>query len=264
MRKEEGLTKEDLGREEFLERAWEWKDKYGSRIISQLKKLGSSCDWERERFTMDEGCSKAVQRGVRQPVQQGPDLPAATASSTGARTARPPFPTPRWNTQSRPGNLLAHPLSAGGRQRAYLELATTRPETMLGDTAVAVNPNDERYKAPDRQDLHPPAGGPRDPDLRRRVCRHGVRHRRASRLPRAHDPNDFEVGQRHNLPSQINVFNEDAHHQRRTAASTTAWTATRPARRLSRTSRKAATWSRSRITSTTSAPATAAARPLSR
>ena len=143
MRKE-GITKEDLGREKFLERAWEWKKEYGGRIVSQLKKMGSSCDWERERFTMDEGCSKAVKevfvrlynKGL---IYRGERIinwcPHCKTSISDAEVEFEEQAGHFWH--------LRYPLTDGS---GYLELATTRPETLLGDTAVAVNPSDERYK----------------------------------------------------------------------------------------------------------------------
>ena len=143
MRKE-GISKEDIGRDGFLSRAWDWKAKYGSRIIEQLKKMGSSCDWERERFTMDEGCSKAVrevfvklyEKGL---IYRGERIinwcPHCLTSISDAEVEYEEQAGHFWN--------IRYPFSDGS---GYLELATTRPETLLGDTAVAVNPNDERYK----------------------------------------------------------------------------------------------------------------------
>ena len=143
MRKE-GLTKDDIGRDGFLERAWDWKKKYGGRIVEQLKKLGSSCDWDRERFTMDEGCSKAVKevfinyynKGL---IYRGERIinwcPHCRTSISNAEVEYEDQAGHFWH--------LKYPLTDGS---GYVELATTRPETLLGDTAVAVNPKDERYK----------------------------------------------------------------------------------------------------------------------
>ncbi|MEG0978894.1 MAG: class I tRNA ligase family protein, partial [Oscillospiraceae bacterium] len=140
----EGITKDDLGRDKFLERAWEWKDQFGGRIIEQLKKLGSSCDWERERFTLDEGCSKAVkevfvrlyEKGL---IYQGERIinwcPHCLTSISDAEVEYDEKDGSFWH--------LRYPLSD---ESGYINLATTRPETMLGDTAIAVNPNDDRYK----------------------------------------------------------------------------------------------------------------------
>jgi len=143
MRKE-GVTKQDIGREKFLERAWDWKDKYGNRIISQLKKMGSSCDWTRERFTLDEGCSEAVkevfvrlfEKGL---IYRGERIinwcPHCKTSISNAEV--------NYETQHSHFWHIRYPLVGG---EGFLEVATTRPETLLGDTAVAVNPEDERDK----------------------------------------------------------------------------------------------------------------------
>ena len=135
---EEGKTAHDLGREAFVERVWEWKEEYGGTIIRQLKRLGASCDWARERFTMDEGLSRGGARGLRPPLRGGPDLPRATASSTGARAARPRSPTSRSEHEDQEGSSGTS--ATRSRTGAVVPSATTRPETMLGDTAVAVNP----------------------------------------------------------------------------------------------------------------------------
>ncbi|MBQ3592145.1 MAG: class I tRNA ligase family protein, partial [Clostridia bacterium] len=143
MRKE-GLTKEDLGRDGFLKRAWAWKEQYGGRIIEQLKKLGSSCDWSRERFTLDEGCSKAVREVFKRLYDKGLIYrgeriinwcPHCKTSISNAEVDYEEQKGHFWH--------IRYPLVGGG---GYVEVATTRPETMLGDTAVAVNPADERYK----------------------------------------------------------------------------------------------------------------------
>ena len=143
MRKE-GITKEDLGREKFLERAWEWKKEYGGRIVSQLKKMGSSCDWERERFTMDEGCSKAVKEVFVRLYNIGLIYRGARIINWCPH-CKPSISDAEVEFEEQAGHFwhLRYPLTDGS---GYLELATTRPETLLGDTAVAVNPSDERYK----------------------------------------------------------------------------------------------------------------------
>ena len=177
LRKEEGLTRYDLGREEFFERVWAWKHKYGDRIIEPAEEARlAPATGTRERFTMDEGCSKAVrevfvnlyEKGL---IYQGNRIinwcPHCTTALSDAEV----------EYAEQAGQSLAHPLSAGGRLRAMSIVATTRPETLLGDTGVAVNPNDERYKHLIGKTLHPAACGPRDPGRRRRVRRHGVRHR---------------------------------------------------------------------------------------
>ena len=205
MRKE-GITKEDIGREKFLERAWDWKKQYGGRIVSQLKKMGSSCDWDRERFTMDEGCNKAVKevfvklynKGL---IYRGERIinwcPHCLTSISDAEVEYEDQKGHFWH--------LCYPFADGS---GYINLATTRPETLLGDTAVAVNPNDERYK-----------------DLVGKMLVLPLVHREIPliaddyvdmefgtgvvKITPAHDPNDFEVGLRHDLPI-INVMTDDA------------------------------------------------------
>ena len=205
MRKE-GISKEDLGREKFLERAWDWKKQYGGRIIEQLKKMGSSCDWKRERFTMDEGCNKAVkevfvnlyEKGL---IYQGERIinwcPKCLTSISDAEVEYEEQAGSFWH--------LRYPLTDGS---GYVELATTRPETLLGDTAVAVNPNDERYKDIVGKTLTLPLVGREIPvvadDYVSVDFGTGV-----VKITPAHDPNDFEVGLRHNLPV-INVLTDDA------------------------------------------------------
>lgn len=204
--KKEGLTKEDIGREKFLERAWEWKKQYGGRIIEQLKKMGSSCDWERERFTLDEGCSKAVrevfcnlyEKGL---IYRGERIinwcPHCLTSISDAEVEYEDQAGHFWH--------LRYPFKDGS---GYLELATTRPETLLGDTAVAVNPNDERYKDFVGKTLILPIVHREIPviadDYVDIEFGTGV-----VKITPAHDPNDFEVGLRHNL-EVINVLTPDA------------------------------------------------------
>lgn len=204
--RKEGITKEDLGREKFLERAWEWKKEYGDRIVSQLKKMGSSCDWERERFTMDEGCSKAVKevfvrlynKGL---IYRGERIinwcPHCKTSISDAEVEFEEQAGHFWH--------LRYPLTDGS---GYLELATTRPETLLGDTAVAVNPSDERYKDLVGKTLTLPLVGREIPIIADDYVDvdfgTGV-----VKITPAHDPNDFQVGLRHNLPV-INVMTDDA------------------------------------------------------
>ncbi len=204
--REEGVTKEEIGREKFLERAWDWKEQYGGRIVSQLKKMGSSCDWERERFTMDEGCNKAVKevfvklynKGL---IYRGERIinwcPHCLTSISDAEVEYEDQKGHFWH--------LRYAFADGS---GYINLATTRPETLLGDTAVAVNPNDERYK-----------------DLIGKMLVLPIVHREIPliadeyvdmefgtgvvKITPAHDPNDFEVGLRHDLPV-INVMTDDA------------------------------------------------------
>ncbi|HZK21042.1 MAG TPA: valine--tRNA ligase [Oscillospiraceae bacterium] len=195
--KKEGLTKEGVGREAFLKRAWEWKEKYGGKIIEQLKKLGSSCDWERERFTLDKGCSKAVtetfvtlyEKGL---IYRGERIinwcPHCLTSISDAEVEHEEKAGFFWH--------LRYPFKDGD---GYLELATTRPETLLGDTAVAVNPNDERYKKHIGKTLILPLVHREIPviadDYVEMDFGTGV-----VKITPAHDPNDFEVGLRHDLP----------------------------------------------------------------
>ena len=205
MRKE-GISKDDLGRDKFLERAWEWKEKYGGTIISQLKKLGSSCDWERERFTLDEGCSKAVrevfvtlyEKGL---IYRGERIinwcPHCKTSISDAEVSYDEHDGNFWH--------LRYPLSDGS---GYVELATTRPETMLGDTAVAVHPEDERYKDIIGKTVILPLLNKEIPVVADEYVEMDFGTGVVKITP-AHDPNDFEVGLRHNLPV-INVMTDDA------------------------------------------------------
>ena len=205
MRKE-GVTKEDLGREGFLERAWAWKEQYGGRIVSQLKKIGSSCDWDRERFTMDEGCSKAVkevfvklyEKGL---IYRGERIinwcPHCLTSISDAEVEYEEQAGHFWH--------LRYPLKDGS---GYLEVATTRPETLLGDTALAVNPEDERYghlvgATVILPLVHREIPIVADPYVEMDFGTGVVK------ITPAHDPNDFEVGLRHRLQI-INVMTDDA------------------------------------------------------
>lgn len=204
--KKEGLTKEDLGREGFLKRAWAWKEQYGGRITEQLKKLGSSCDWERERFTMDEGCSNAVkevfvslyEKGL---IYRGERMinwcPHCLTSISDAEVEYEEQAGHFWH--------LRYKLTDGS---GYIYLATTRPETLLGDTAVAVHPDDERYKDMVGKTVILPIVGREIPIVADTYVEPefgtGV-----VKITPAHDPNDFEVGLRHNL-DVITVMTEDA------------------------------------------------------
>ena len=202
----EGLKKEDIGREEFLKRAWDWRKQYGGRIVKQLRKLGSSCDWQRERFTLDEGCNKAVNRVFVKLYEKGLIYrgkriinwcPHCKTSISDAEVEYEEQAGHFWH--------LRYPFADGS---GYLELATTRPETLLGDTAVAVNPKDERYRDAVGKMLILPLVGREIPvvadDYVSMDFGTGV-----VKITPAHDPNDFEVGLRHNLPV-INVLNDDA------------------------------------------------------
>ena len=207
----EGLTKEDIGRDKFLERAWDWKKTYGDRIVSQLKKMGSSCDWERERFTMDEGCSKAVrevfvrlyEKGL---IYRGERMinwcPHCRTSISDAEV--------EFEEKDAFFYHLRYPLADGS---GYVELATTRPETMLGDTAVAVHPDDERYRDIVGKTVILPLVGKEIPVVADSYVEMDFGTGVVKITP-AHDPNDFEVGQRHNL-EVITVTTEDGHMNER-------------------------------------------------
>ena len=210
--KEQGIDKHDLGREKFLERAWDWKKEYGGRIISQLKKLGSSCDWDRERFTMDEGCNKAVTEVFCKMHEKGwiykgsriiNWCPVCNTSISDAEVEYEEQAGHFWH--------IKYPLieeDGSVSTKEFLEFATTRPETMLGDTAVAVNPDDDRYKSIIGRKVLLPIVNREIPIVADSYVDMefgtGV-----VKITPAHDPNDFEVGKRHNLPV-INIMNDDA------------------------------------------------------
>ena len=204
--KDEGIDKKELGREKFLERTWQWKEEYGGTITSQLKKMGVSCDWDRERFTMDEGCSKAVEEVFinlynKGYIYKGSRIinwcPVCKTSLSDAEVEHEEQDGFFWH--------IKYPIVGTDR---FLEIATTRPETLLGDTAIAVHPDDERYK-----------------DIVGKMCKLPLTDREipivadyyvdkefgtgAVKITPAHDPNDFEVGKRHNLP-ELNIMNDDA------------------------------------------------------
>jgi len=204
--KDEGIDKKELGREKFLERTWQWKEEYGGTITSQLKKMGVSCDWDRERFTMDEGCSEAVEKVFlnlhkKGFIYRGSRIinwcPVCKTSLSDAEVEHEEQDGFFWH--------IKYPIVGTDRS---LEIATTRPETLLGDTAIAVHPDDERYK-----------------DIVGKMCKLPLTDREipivadyyvdkefgtgAVKITPAHDPNDFEVGKRHNLP-ELNIMNDDA------------------------------------------------------
>ena len=205
--REEGITKENLGREVFLERAWEWKKQYGGRIVEQLKKLGSSCDWDRERFTLDEGCNKAVNTVFKRLydkdlIYRGNRMvnwcPCCNTSISDAEV----------EYEEKDGNFW-HLLYTVKETGEKLELATTRPETMLGDTAVAINAEDERYKHLHGCHVILPLLNKEIPI----VCDEHADMTKGTgvvKITPAHDPNDFEVGQRNNLPI-VRTFTYDGH-----------------------------------------------------
>lgn len=203
--KEQGIDKADLGREKFLERAWQWKEEYGGRIISQLKKMGSSCDWDRERFTMDEGCNKAVEEVFVKLYEKGyiyKDYrivnwcPVCQTTISDAEVEYEDQAGHFWH--------INYPVVGSDEM---VEIATTRPETMLGDTAIAVHPEDDRYKHLIGKKVMLPLVNKEIPVVADEYVDMefgtGV-----VKITPAHDPNDFEVGKRHNL-EQINVMNDD-------------------------------------------------------
>ena len=205
--KKEGITKADLGRDGFLERAWEWKAQYGGRIVEQLKKLGSSCDWDRERFTLDEGCSKAVKEVFvnlyeKDLIYRGERIinwcPHCLTSISDAEVEYEEKDGSFWH--------LRYPFADGSGE---LVLATTRPETMFGDTAVAVHPDDERYKDLVGKELILPIMNTKIPVIADEYVEMDFGTGVVKITP-AHDPNDFEVGLRHDLPI-INVMTDDGY-----------------------------------------------------
>ena len=203
--REEGIDKEELGREGFLKEAWKWKDEYGTRIIKQLHKLGSSADWDRERFTMDEGCSKAVQEVFirlyeKGYIYQGSRIinwcPVCQTSISDAEVEYEDQAGHFWH--------INYPIVGTDK---CIEIATTRPETMLGDTAIAVHPDDERYKDLVGKMVLLPIVNKEIPIVADSYVdkEFGTG---AVKITPAHDPNDFEVGKRHNL-EEINILNDD-------------------------------------------------------
>ncbi len=210
--KEEGLDKQELGRDKFLERAWEWKKEYGGRITSQLKKLGSSCDWERERFTMDEGCNKAVTEVFCKMHEKGwiykgsriiNWCPVCNTSISDAEVEYEEQNGHFWHIKYPLVDMNGQPSKTD-----FLEFATTRPETMLGDTAVAINPDDDRYRYLKGRQVWLPIVNKAIPIVEDSYVDIAFGTGVVKITP-AHDPNDFEVGKRHDLPI-INIMNDDA------------------------------------------------------
>ncbi len=205
--KSEGIDKNEIGREEFLKHAWAWKEEYGGRIINQLKRMGSSADWDRERFTMDEGCSEAVQEVFIKLYEKGYIYkgsriinwcPVCQTSISDAEVEHVDQPGHFWH--------IKYPIV--GEEGRFVEIATTRPETLLGDTAVAVNPEDERYQDIIGKTLKLPLTDREIPVIADEYVDKEFGTGCVKITP-AHDPNDFEVGKRHNLP-EINIMNDDA------------------------------------------------------
>ena len=205
LRKEEGLTRHDLGREKFLERVWDWKEKYGNRIVQQQMKMGASCDWDRSRFTMDEGCSKAVRETFCELYDKGLIYKGSRIINwcphclTALSDAEVEY-------TDKPGNLwyIRYPLADGSGD---IVVATTRPETMMGDTGVAVNPEDEKFKHLIGKTCILPIMNREIPIVGDEYCEIGFGAGAVKMTP-AHDPNDFEVGLRHNL-EVIRVIADD-------------------------------------------------------
>jgi valyl-tRNA synthetase len=202
----EGITRYDLGREKFIEKVWEWKEQYGDRIIKQLKSLGASCDWQRERFTMDEGCSKAVREVFVSLYEKGLIYQGNRITNW----------CPRCNTalsdievehDEKPGYLYHVRYPVEGREGEYLTVATTRPETMLGDTAVAVNPGDTRYRHLLGKNLILPLVGRLIPIIADEYVDQAF-GTGAVKITPSHDPNDFEMGLRHKLPQIVVIAND--------------------------------------------------------
>ncbi len=204
--KEEGIDKKELGREKFLERTWQWKEEYAGTIEGQLKKLGVSCDWDRERFTMDEGCSKAVEEVFIKLYEEG-YIYKGSRIINWCPVCKTSLSDAEVEHEEQDGNFwhIKYPIIG---TEEFLEIATTRPETMLGDTAIAVHPDDERYKdIVGKKALLPLVN--REIPI---VADYYVDKEfgtGAVKITPAHDPNDFEVGKRHNLP-EINIMNDDA------------------------------------------------------
>ena len=204
--KAEGIDKKELGREKFLERTWQWKDEYAGTIEGQLKKLGVSCDWDRERFTMDEGCSKAVEEVFIKLYEEG-YIYKGSRIVNWCPVCKTALSDAEVDHEEQAGHFwhIKYPIVGTDR---FLEIATIRPETMLGDTAIAVHPDDERYKDIVGKNVLLPLVNREIPI----VADYYVDKEfgtGAVKITPAHDPNDFEVGKRHNLP-EINIMNDDA------------------------------------------------------
>ena len=205
--REEGITKEDLGREGFMERAWKWKEKYGGRIVEQLKKLGSSCDWSRERFTMDEGCSKAVKEVFVKYYEKGL-IYRGERIVNWCPHCKTTLSDAEVTYEDQAGHFWHINYPIVGEEGRFVEIATTRPETLFGDTAVAVNPDDERYQDIIGKMLKLPMTDREIPVIADSYVDKEFGTGCVKITP-AHDPNDFEVGKRHNL-EEIVVINDDA------------------------------------------------------
>lgn len=205
--KEQGIDKDEIGREEFLKHAWQWKEEYGGKIINQLKKLGSSADWDRERFTMDEGCSKAVEEVFIKLYEKG-YIYKGSRIINWCPVCQTSISDAEVEHVDQDGNFWHINYPVAGEENAFVEIATTRPETLLGDTAVAVNPEDDRYRHLVGKMLKLPLTDREIPVVADEYVDKEFGTGCVKITP-AHDPNDFEVGKRHNLP-EINIMNDDA------------------------------------------------------
>ena len=204
--KEEGIEKEDLGREKFLERAWDWKEEYGGTIIEQMKKLGSSCDWDRERFTMDEGCSEAVKEVFIKLYEKG-YIYRGSRIINWCPVCQTSISDAEVEYEDQAGHFWHIKYPVVGSEGEYVEIATTRPETLLGDSAVAVHPDDERYTHLVGKMLELPLCNRQIPVVADEYVDREF-GTGAVKITPAHDPNDFEVGNRHNL-ERIVCINPD-------------------------------------------------------
>ena len=206
MLKEQGIDKDEIGREKFLEHCWEWKKEYGGRINSQLRKIGSSADWERERFTMDEGCSKAVEEVFCRLYEKG-WIYKGSRIINWCPVCQTSISDAEVEYQEQAGHFWHINYPVVGEEGRFVEIATTRPETLLGDTAVAVNPEDERYTDIVGKMLKLPLTDREIPVIADAYVDKEFGTGCVKITP-AHDPNDFEVGKRHNL-EEINILNDD-------------------------------------------------------
>ena len=204
--KAEGIDKKELGREGFLKRTWQWKEEYAGTIEGQLKKLGVSCDWDRERFTMDEGCSNAVKEVFLRLHEKG-FIYKGSRIINWCPVCKTSLSDAEVEHEEQAGHFWHIKYPIVGTER-FLEIATTRPETLLGDTAIAVHPDDDRYKDIVGKNVILPLVGREIPIVADAYVdkEFGTG---AVKITPAHDPNDFEVGKRHNLP-EINILNDDA------------------------------------------------------
>lgn len=207
LKQDEGKTKEDIGREEFMKRAWEWRDIYGRTIVNQMKKLGSSCDWSKERFTMDEGCNKAVKEVFVRLYEKGL-IYRGNRLINWCPDCKTTLSDAEVEHEDKPGNFYHIKYFVEGSETDFLEIATTRPETLIGDTAVAVHPEDDRYKDYIGKKVNLPL-------MDRSIIVIADEYvdmekgTGALKVTPAHDPNDFEIGKRHDL-EKITMLNEDA------------------------------------------------------